>query len=84
MPVLSRFHGIAIRMYFIQAEHNPPHIHAVYGSYTAEITIADGRILEGRLPSKARHLGQEWIERNRSDLFEIWESQQFRRIDPLA
>ncbi|MBR1478985.1 MAG: DUF4160 domain-containing protein [Lachnospiraceae bacterium] len=31
MPVISRFYGIVIRMYFIQAEHNPPHIHAIYG-----------------------------------------------------
>ncbi|MBR0473390.1 MAG: DUF4160 domain-containing protein [Erysipelotrichaceae bacterium] len=30
MPVLSRFYGITIRMYFQQAEHNPPHIHAIY------------------------------------------------------
>ena len=29
MPVLSRFYGIIIRMYFQQAEHNPPHIHAI-------------------------------------------------------
>lgn len=25
MPVLSRFYGIIIRMYFFQKEHNPPH-----------------------------------------------------------
>lgn len=30
MPVISRFHGIVIKMFFIQAEHNPPHIHAPY------------------------------------------------------
>ena len=29
MPVLSRFYGIIIRMYFQQAEHNPPHIHVL-------------------------------------------------------
>ena len=33
MPILSRFYGIVIRMYFQQAEHNPPHIHALYGVY---------------------------------------------------
>lgn len=26
MLILSRFYGIVIRMYFQQAEHNPPHI----------------------------------------------------------
>ena len=29
MPVLSQFYGIIIRMYFLQSEHNPPHIHAI-------------------------------------------------------
>ena len=36
MPVLSRFYGIVIRMYFQQAEHNPPHIHAIYGEHTTD------------------------------------------------
>lgn len=39
MPVLSRFYGIIIRMYFIQAEHNPPHVHAIYGDDVAEVAI---------------------------------------------
>ena len=39
MPVLSRFYGIIIRMYFIQAEHNPLHIHAIYGDDVAEAAI---------------------------------------------
>lgn len=30
MPVLSRFYDITIRMYFLQSEHNPPHIYAIY------------------------------------------------------
>ena len=45
MPVLSRFYGIVIRMYFIQAEHNPPHIHAIYGDDVAEIAIKTGEVL---------------------------------------
>ena len=46
MPVLSRFYGIIIKMYFQQAEHNPPHIHAIYGEYVASISIIDFKILE--------------------------------------
>ena len=37
MPVLSRFYGIIIRMYFLQSEHNPPHIHAIYNDDVAAI-----------------------------------------------
>ena len=46
MPVLSRFYGIIIRMYFQQAEHNPPHIHAIYGEDMAAIDIQTGEVLE--------------------------------------
>ena len=37
MPVLSKFYGIIIRMYFLQSEHNPPHIHAIYNEDVAAI-----------------------------------------------
>ena len=48
-----------IRMYFQQAEHNPPHIHAIYGEHTAAISIQDGSVLEGALPSKALEMVKE-------------------------
>ena len=83
MPVLSRFYGIIIRMYFLQKEHNPPHIHAIYGDDKAAITIADGKILEGNLPKKALEMVREWIELNRAELLRIWETQNFKFLPPL-
>jgi len=83
MPIISRFYGIVIRMYFIQAEHNPPHVHAVYGDNTAEITINSGEILEGYLPSKALSMVREWIEINKEELLLIWNTQEFRNVKPL-
>ena len=53
MPVLSRFYGIVIRMYFLQSEHNPPHIHAIYNEDVAAIDFMTGDVLEGHLPPKA-------------------------------
>ena len=35
MPVISRFYGIIIKMYFFDSEHNPPHIHAIYNKEVA-------------------------------------------------
>ena len=35
MPVIARFYGIIIKMYFSQSEHGIPHFHAVYGEFTA-------------------------------------------------
>ena len=37
MPSISRFFGIII--YFYYRDHNPPHFHAVYGEFEAEILI---------------------------------------------
>lgn len=53
MPILSRFYGIIIRMYFLQSEHNPPHIHAIYNEDVAAIDFMTGEVLEGYLPAKA-------------------------------
>lgn len=61
MPVLSRFYGIIIRMYFQQSEHNPPHIHAIYGENVAAIDFQEKKIIEGELPKKALELVIEWI-----------------------
>ena len=83
MPVLSRFYGIIIRMYFLQSEHNPPHIHAIYNEDVAAIDFMTGEVLEGYLPSKAMELVKEWIEVNKNALMEIWTTQEFRKLPPL-
>lgn len=83
MPVLSRFYGIIIRMYFQQAEHNPPHIHAIYGDNVAAIEIQDGGILEGDLPPKALAMVREWVEIHKGDLMQMWETQEFKKLPPL-
>lgn len=30
MPIISAFYGLIIKMFFMQSEHNPPHIHVIY------------------------------------------------------
>jgi hypothetical protein len=83
MPVLSKFYGIVIKMYFQQAEHNPPHIHAIYGDDTASIDIQSGDICEGYLPPKALSMVREWIEINKAALLEMWNTQEFKKLAPL-
>ena len=83
MPVLSRFYGIIIRMYFLQKEHNPPHIHAIYGDDVAAITISDGKVIEGALPNKALEMVKEWISLNKDELLTMWETQEFKQLSPL-
>ena len=83
MPVLFRFYGIIIRMYFQQAEHNPPHIHALYGEDMAAIDIQTGEVLEGHLPPKALAMVREWAAIHKNDLLHIWETQEFKSLSPL-
>ena len=83
MPVLSRFYGIIIRMYFLQKEHNPPHIHAIYGDDVAAITISDGKVIEGALPSKALEMVKEWVSLHKEELLFMWETQEFKQLSPL-
>ena len=83
MPVLARFYGIVIKMYFLQSEHNPPHIHAMYNDDVAAIDYMTGKVLEGYLPPKALNMVREWIELNRNEIQKIWETQEFRNLPPL-
>ena len=83
LPILSNFYGIIIKMYFQQSEHNPPHIHAIYGEHVGVIDIQTGRMIEGDLPQRAINLIREWVKKYKVDLMEIWESQNFKKIPPL-
>lgn len=49
MPELSRFYGIVIRMYY--NDHNPPHVHAEYGSSRVVIDVNTLAVIGGRLPA---------------------------------
>ena len=85
MPRISEFLGIAIYMYF--SEHAPPHFHAIYGQYEAEILIEDREVLKGRLPGRALSLVQEWAEKYQKELARDWElarsHEELKRIPPL-
>ena len=83
MPILSRFYGIVIKMYFLQSEHNPPHIHAIYNDDVAAIDYMTGEVLEGFLPPKGLQMVRDWIELNREELQQIWETQEFKKLPPL-
>lgn len=78
MPVISRFYGILIVMYF--NDHNPPHFHAKYSGYEA-IFGFDGQIIEGEIPKRAVKFVQEWITYHHTELEQNWE--KARAGEPL-
>lgn len=83
MPVIARFYGMVIKMYFLGSEHNPPHIHVVYGEYLGVIDIRTLEMIEGDLPRKALSLVQEWAGQHQAELLEMWTTQNIRALPPL-
>jgi Domain of unknown function (DUF4160) len=71
MPEISRFLGIIIRMFY--NEHNPPHFHAYYNDYKAEISIESFDILAGDLPKRVYKLVVEWAIDHKEELRKDWE-----------
>ena len=83
MPIIARFYGMIIKMYFQQSEHNPPHFHVVYGEYVGIIDIQTLEMLEGDLPNKALEMIKEWASEHQTELMKIWETQEFVTLPPL-
>ena len=83
MPVISKFYGITIKMYFRQAEHNPPHIHAISGDCIGVFSICDSEMLEGDLPHKGQQMVREFIEHYRGRLMQMWIEQDFELLPPV-
>ncbi|WP_420208674.1 DUF4160 domain-containing protein [Candidatus Electronema sp. JC] len=83
MPEICRFHGIIIRMFLIDNEHPPRHIHIKYGEYVAVMELENMNIIEGSLPKRCRQLVREWAEIHQQELIEMWETQNFHPIKPL-
>lgn len=79
MPVVSRFFGLVVAMYY--QDHDPPHFHVRYGERQALVAIRDLRVLAGSLPPRALGLVVEWASLHREALLENWE--RARRGEPL-
>ncbi len=83
MPEISRFYGIAIRMYLIDREHPPRHIHVKYNDYEAAVDIENLVIIDGQLPKRCKKLVFEWCEIHQKELIQMWDSQTFYKIESL-
>ena len=71
MPVIARFYGIIIKMYFLAGEHNPPHFHAIYGEYVGVIDLNRLDMIEG-------------AGEHREALQKMWDTQEFIQLPPLV
>jgi hypothetical protein len=86
VPRISTFYGIVIAMYY--RDHHPPHFHAIYGEYEAQIVIETLEPLAGGLPLRALRLIREWAEMHREELEANWAKAErhlpLDTIEPLS
>lgn len=83
MPIIARFYGIIIKMFFIQSEHQPPHFHAIYGEYNAIFAIESLEMIEGDLPKRAYAFIAEWAQEHQQELLDMWNTQEFKQLPGL-
>lgn len=83
MPEISRFYGIVIKMFFKPKEHEPSHIHAIYGEHMGIFDLQSLEMTEGDLPKKARELVTEWLTTHQNELLEMWNKQSIKKLPPL-
>jgi hypothetical protein len=82
MPKVSEFYGIEVYLYF--RDHPPPHFHAYYGEFEAQIAIETLQVLRGKLPARAMGLVTEWAMLRRNDLRRAWQQASVPApIDPI-
>ncbi len=81
MPVITRFYGIVIKMYF--NDHLPPHLHALYGEYNGVIDLSNLEMIEGDLPPRATKLVKEWVDEYKDELNKMWQTKKFKKLPGL-
>lgn len=83
MPEISRFYGIVIKMFFKPKEHEPSHIHAMYGEHVGIFDLKTMMMTEGDLPVREQELVKEWLKQNQVELLDMWNNQNLRKLPPL-
>ena len=81
MPVIARFYGILVKMYF--REHGIPHFHVVFGEYNGVIDVQTLEMIEGDLPRRAQNLVLEWAQHYQNEMLEMWQTQEYRKLPGL-
>lgn len=78
MPVIARFLGITIRMYF--QDHNPPHFHAEKDEKNGIFEISTLTMVEGDLPTKTQKDVKNWAEHHQQALKNMWDTQEIIKL----
>jgi hypothetical protein len=81
MPIIARFYGILIKMYF--KEHGVPHFHAIYGEFNGVFNVQTLEMIEGDMPARAVKMVKVWAKKYNRDLMDMWKTQKYRQLPGL-
>ena len=70
MPTVAIVDGVKIQFY--ADEHPPPHFHAVFAEFVAQIRIDPPTVLRGSLPQGKLKTVMTWTGSNRDALMRAW------------
>ncbi len=71
MPTIAIVEGVRIAIY--PKDHLPPHLHAIYAEFEAQISIVTGDILEGKLPAAKVKAVTAWLRAHGPEVAFAWE-----------
>jgi len=77
VPVISRFYGITIRMFY--NDHAPPHFHAVHGEHELLVGIDPVVVIRGAASKRVESMVLEW-----GALHQLENCRRGRRTDPMT
>lgn len=69
MPIISRFYGISVFMYY--RDHEPAHIHARHQGVEVVVEIRSGAV-SGSFAPRALRLLLEWVDLHQEELEMNW------------
>ena len=70
MPTVAIVDGVKIQFY--PDQHPPPHFHAVFAEFVAQVRIDPPAVLRGSLPQAKLRAVMAWTLSNRDGLMRAW------------
>jgi hypothetical protein len=77
MPIIAIVDGVRIMIHL--KDHLPPHLHAMFSGFEAQISIVTGDVLHGSLPPAKLRTVQRWLDAHRAQVAYIWDEIRARR-----
>ena len=74
MPPIAIIDGWKVYVYVYANDHGIPHIHLRHVGKSIPISIMDGQILNGILPSSLHKKVVIWLDHHREEAIQAWES----------